>query len=69
MDKKQAIQKLKDMAIAYKVSLHYDYCPNPDEYNDIKNYITFKKSILDEYQGLRPDEIANMMVSHILTEI
>lgn len=58
--------KLKLAAIAYKISMEFDYCPQPDEYEDAKNfYGDFPLEVLEVWQGLRGDEIARDIVSRI----
>ena len=66
----EKVLKLKLLSIAYQSALEYDYCPESEKANEIKEDYHFasKYSIsdieqsLNEYSGKRPDEIANKIM-------
>lgn len=61
------IRELKLLSIAYQSALEYDYCPEVEEVDEIKETFLFAdkhsiediKDALNEYCGYRPDEISS----------
>lgn len=58
-------QTLKDMAMAYELASEFDHCP--DNQASAEEYLGEKVPIhvLQNYSGLRPDEIANRIIKKI----
>ena len=60
------ILELKEAALAYRVACEYDYCPGSEEHKSVtKEICKIKKSTLDRWQGLRPDEIVGSICNLI----
>ncbi len=63
----QKILELKKLNAAYIAALEYDYCPDAKKASAVSKLFDtgvskeILKEALDEYQGSRPDEIANQI--------
>lgn len=61
---KREILKLKKLNVAYKASLEFDYCPEEDQIDRLKELFDINisdedlKETLIDNSGRRPDEIA-----------
>ena len=69
------ILKLKQLSVAYRAALEFDYCPEEDKLNDVKELlITILtdgqiSEALVENSGRRPDEIAMEIAEFIETDL
>lgn len=60
------MKPLKDAAMAYKIAREWDYCPSPKQIREVnESFPRATSEVLDEFQGMRPDEIVNRILELI----
>lgn len=67
---KKNIAILKRLKVAYILAKEYDYVPSSEgslsvSHEICKSFYMFENTILEDYQGLSPDEVINRMLKVI----
>ena len=70
MEQSEKIKELKEISVAYKCALEYDYCPEGSEADDIvENLFDYDKEeligILNKYCGWSPGDLEGLTFTKI----
>jgi hypothetical protein len=64
------MNKLTELALAYKLACEFDYCPDIEEREKAEKVLRREvpDNVFYSYSGNSPDEIARMLVNEVLRQ-